>query len=176
VTSFYDDSKYGVIERTWFGLTRKLGGACASGFTLGSGTTEEVVTRFYPKGPIEVTKVGVMALATLASAANATGSVDRQRLPVHFYKSNATGTKKSTLIASTHVIMGDGGRTARYGIASNQAPASAEVEAGRYITIYLASANSDNGSAMGDIGTVLRTGTLAMFIDWKRRYGNDWED
>ena len=172
--STYSDAKYGVIERTWFGLPRKYGGHCASGFTIASGTTESVVTRWYPKGPIDIKKVGVQVVATLASAANATGSVDRQRLPIEFYKSSSGGTARTTLLGSVHVVMGAGGRTARYGIASDPTPASSEVEAGRFISIYLASANSDNGTAMGAIGTVLRTGTLAMFIDWVRKYDTNW--
>lgn len=175
MSGFYSDDKYGVVERKWFGLTRKLGGETASGFTIGSGTTETFVHRWYPKGPVKVVKCGAMVLATLASAANSTGSVDRQRLPIEFYKSSDAGTARSTLLGSTHVIMGDGGRTAQYGIASDIDPASYEVEAGRFISIYAASANSDNGTAMGAIGTVLRTGTLAMFIDWKRQYDSNWD-
>ena len=176
MTSFYDDSKYGVIERTWFGLPRRYGGECASGFTIASGTTETVVLRYYPKGPIEIVKAGAFVLATVSSADNSTGCVDRQRLPVEFWKSNASGTARSTLLASTHVVLGDTGRTARFGFASNESPASAEVEAGRFITVFLATPNSDNGTAAGADGTIMGGGTLAFFIDWKRRYGNNWED
>jgi hypothetical protein len=173
-SNFYDDAKFGVIERTWFGLPRKYGGHCASGFTIGTGTTEAVVARWYPKGPIDIVKTGAFVVATLASAANATGSVTRQRLPIEFYKGDG-GTTRNTLMASTHLIMGDGGRTARFGFASDESPASSEVEAGGYISIYLATANSDNGTVEGAIGTVLRTGTFAVFIDWVRKYGSQWD-
>jgi len=166
----YDDAKFGVIERTWFGLPRKYGGECASGFTIASGTTESVVARWYPKGPIAVKKMGAFVCATLASADNGTGSVKRQRIPVEFYKSNSSGTARSTMLGSTHVICGAGGRTARFGIASDITPSSAEIEAGRFVTIFLATPNSDDGTVAAAVGTILGGGTLSFFIDWVRKY------
>lgn len=59
----YSDGKYGVIERHWFGLTKKAGGNSADGFTLNE-TEGTKVTRFYPKGPIVLQKFGVLTLAT----------------------------------------------------------------------------------------------------------------
>lgn len=170
----YNDDAFNVIERKWFGLTQKHGGDVAAGFTIASGSAAVSVTRWYPKSPITIMKVGAYVLATLASAANATGSVDRVRVPIHVEKSSANGTTRTTLLGSTRVIAGDTGRTARFGIASREksALASREVEAGRFITLRIATAHSHNGTAAGAVGTVLRTGTLAYFIDWKRKYSS----
>jgi hypothetical protein len=63
----YDDAKYGIIERKWFGLTKKLGGETAAGFTLGTtdATAVSHLARWYPKGPILLVKAGSFTLATL---------------------------------------------------------------------------------------------------------------
>lgn len=171
---FYEDGKFGVIERKWFGRPLTRGGDAAAGIAIaGSATTKTVVKLYPPKGPIDIEKIGVQVIATLASAANATGSVKRQRLPIEFYK-GTTSTPRQTLLGSVNVVMGDGGRTSLWGIASlaGSSLASREVEAGKFITIYLATANSDNGTAAGAIGTVVRTGTLAYFMDFTPKYDN----
>jgi hypothetical protein len=171
----YNDDAFNVIERSWFGLPRKYGGQTASGFTIGSGTAEVSVLRWYPKTPCTVMKVGAFVLATVASAVSATGSVDRARVPIIFEKSSANGTTRTTVLGSCNVVIGDTGRTARFGIASREkdALASREVEAGRFISIRIATANSHNGTKSGVIGTIMQTGTLAYFIDWKRKFSAD---
>lgn len=58
----YDDAKFGVVQRRWFGLTKKCGGETAAGFTMTADAT--MVTRWYPKGPCYITKLGVQHLAT----------------------------------------------------------------------------------------------------------------
>lgn len=170
--TFYADGKFGVINRKWFGRTLKLGGSVANGgiAVAGSGTTAEKVKLFLPKGPIHMEKIGVQVIATLASAANATGSVNNQRLPIEFYK-GTTSTPRQTLLGSVHVVMGAGGRTALWEIASLMGTnlASQEVEAGKYITIYQATANSDNGTVNAVIGTHARLGTLAYFMDYRAK-------
>jgi len=50
----YDDTMYGMVERTWFGLQTP--------FTLGADRT--LVKRYYPKGPIRVLSFGVQHAAT----------------------------------------------------------------------------------------------------------------
>jgi hypothetical protein len=55
----YADHKYGIIERHWFGLLKKVGGNAATGFTQNE-TESTQVTRFYPKGPIRLLKFGAM--------------------------------------------------------------------------------------------------------------------
>ena len=171
----YNDDAFNVIERKWFGLTQAHGGDVAAGFTIGTGTTSVSVARWYPKSPITIMKVGAYVLATVASAVSATGSVKRSRVPIIVEKSSANGTTRSTVLGSTRVIIGDTGRTARFGIASREksALASREVEAGRHITVRIGTAKSHKGTVMTAIGTVMRLGTLAFFIDWKRKHSAD---
>lgn len=168
----YDDAKYGVISRTWMGRPLTKGGDAAAAIAIaGSATTANRIVGYTPKGPMVVEKVGVQVVATLASSVNATGSVLRQRVPFEFYKGTSS-TLRQTMIGSCHIIIGDGGRTALYGIASQlgSSLASQEVEAGKLITVYQATANSDNGSAAVAIGTVVRTGSVAFFIDTRPKY------
>lgn len=177
--SFYSDQKFGVIQRRWFGRPLTKGGEAAAAVAIiASGTTKTVMTKFYPKGPIKIEKVGCQVVATLASADNATGSVKRQRIQVKFYK-GTNSTPRTTLIGSCHAICGAGGRTALMGIASQMGAnlASPEVEAGKCLTIYLASANSDKGTVMTAIGTVAGGGTLAYFIDFRSHFDTTakWE-
>ncbi len=172
----YDEGKYGMIQRTWFGRPLTKGGDAAAAIAIsGSATTKNVVTGYYPKGPIVIEKFGVQVVATLASAANATGSVKRQRVPFELYK-GASGAR-TTLLGTCHVVCGDGGRTALYGIASQAGSSlsSQEVEAGSGLTIYMATANSDNGTAMSAIGTVVRAGSLAYFIDFRPKFSSKWD-
>lgn len=59
----YDDGKFGVVERKWFGLSSKHGG---DGAVVTFNETEaNAVTRWYPRGPIHIEKWGVKTLATL---------------------------------------------------------------------------------------------------------------
>lgn len=172
----YDDHAFHVVERKWWGLTQKHGGCSNAPITQsGSGTTTTPVTRWYPKGPIDVVSVGVRVLATLATAANATGGTARSRIPIRFYKSSANATTKTTLLASLHLQVGDASPTAHprlaiYGNASNFSPASSEVERGRFITIFTGSPTSDDGTAAAAPGTMLRTGSYALWMDYVRKF------
>jgi len=168
----YDDGKFGMIQRRWFGRPLTKGGEAATGIAIsGSATTKTILKGYAPKGPIVVEKVGIQVIATLASAANATGSVDRQRVPIEFYKGTSS-TPRQTMVGSCHAILGDTGRTALFGVASCEGSdlASQEVEAGKLISIFMATANSDNGTAAGAVGTVVRTGTLAYFMDYRPKF------
>jgi hypothetical protein len=60
----YADHKYGVIERHWFGLTKKYGGDAASAFTVAAAAEATLMTRFYPRGPIRLLKFGGLCVAT----------------------------------------------------------------------------------------------------------------
>jgi hypothetical protein len=64
MSNFYDDSKFGVRQRHWFGLTPKWGGAEAGGKTFNE-TQSLALTSWYPKGPIDVHRFGAMTLGTL---------------------------------------------------------------------------------------------------------------
>jgi hypothetical protein len=176
--SFYDEGKYGVVTRTWFGLTNKMGGqsSAALGPVSGSATSETIVTRWYPKGPIEVVKVGWLVVATASAAANATGASDRARIPIEFYKSNANGTARSTLIASDGLKIHPIANTLSplWSIASKETIASAVVESGRFITIFAATAESNAGTAAAAVGTTLVSGSFAFFVDWIPKFDANW--
>ena len=167
---FYEDAKFGVVHRKWFGLTKKVGGDCAAGYTIGSGTTADHLARWYPMGPINVLKVGFMVLATLSTPAT---NADVELAPVRFYKSNSSGTARSTLIASDGLVPRDTGRQALWSINSKETISSPEVEAGRFISIRTGSPTTGDGTV--DNGTI--TGTLAFFLDWTPRYdsGGRWD-
>ena len=66
----YDDGKYGVIERHWFSLPITWGGSAAGGITFNE-TEATKVKRFYPKGPIQILKLGVITLGTLGKGEQA---------------------------------------------------------------------------------------------------------
>lgn len=87
--NFYSDSKFGVIERHWFGLPKTWGGGAAGGFTFNE-TQSVLVKRFYPKGPIKILKFGVVTIATLGKGEELIG------LTV-----GGTATVKGTVVAST---------------------------------------------------------------------------
>jgi hypothetical protein len=57
-----------------------------------------------------------------------------------------------------------------YGVASDFSPASKEVERGRFLTIFTGTPTSDDGTLPAAPGTMLRTGSYALFMDWRRRY------
>jgi hypothetical protein len=138
MSNFYDDSKFGVIERKWFGLTAKHGGETAAGFTFNE-TEATKLTRWYPRGPITIKKVGVKTLGTLGKGEEV----------LVLFKSGTT--RIAAVTAST--------TSAPYTIASNVTPSSANVAAGSYLNI-LASTN------------VCSTGTVAVFVDFVRRFSS----
>jgi hypothetical protein len=174
-TSFYDDGKYGVISRKWFGLTTKLGGDVQTTglYTIASATAITHLARWYPKGPINIIKCGLRVLATLSTGATANQT---EILPVRFYKSSAAGASMNTLIDSFSCYVGDHtSNPGQYGIASGgKALSSPEVEAGRYITIRTGTTTTAGGTE-STVGTV--DGTVAFFIDWVPRFdmGGAWD-
>jgi hypothetical protein len=176
--SFYDEGKYGVVTRTWFGLTTKMGGSGDVPVvpTAGSASSETLVTRWYPRGPIEVLKVGWRVVATASAAANATGASDRARVPIEFYKSNAAGTARSTLIASDAIKLHPVANTvgALWSVSSKETMASSVIEAGRFVTIFMATAESNEGTAAAAIGTTFISGSYARFMDWIPKFNAKW--
>lgn len=114
----YADEKYGVIERVSFGLPIKHGGEAAAGFTFNEAEGTKV-TRFYPKGPIEVKKFGAIVLATLGKGEQV----------FSLYKGT---TRLAAITAST--------TAAPYTVASDVTISSAYIAAGSYLSI-LASTN-----------------------------------
>ncbi len=163
----YDDGKYGVITRKWFGLTKKLGGDVAAGFTFGSGDPgpdSVLVTRFYPKGPVDIIKFGSFNLATLSSGAS---TVDRMLCRLIGRGASAS------VMASLDVV----GVTTPFAIASIEAADKTDfrvnrVRAGEYISITAATKETDKGT---DLGSTL-SGTLAFFIDMVPAFDPDkWD-
>jgi hypothetical protein len=112
----YDDGRFGVVERQWFGLNQKHGGS-GSAITFNE-TEANKVTRWYPRGPIHIEKFGVKTLTALGKGEELfTLQID-----------GTTAMKKIT--AST--------TSAAYTVAS--AAVNDDLAAGSYLTI-LASTN-----------------------------------
>ncbi len=170
----YDAAKFHVITRQRFGYTTKLGGQASAAIAplTGSATTETLVQRWYPRGPIRVLKVGYQCVATASAAENATGASDRARVPIEFYKSSAAGVARTTLIASKDIRIHPVAATLTplWSINSKATIASAEVEAGRFITIFAATAQSNEGTAAAARGTTMISGSFGFFIDWVPKY------
>lgn len=141
MSNMYDDARYGVIERHTIGLTKKHGGDAGSAITFNE-TQSAVVTRWYPKGPIQLLKLGAITLATL-------GKGEEQFI---LAKTGTGGTTLGTVVAST--------TSAPYTIASKSLTGT--LGAGSYISI-LASTN------------VCSTGTVALFIEYRRMYNVKWD-
>lgn len=152
MSNFYEDSKFGVINRKWFGLTKKLGGDCANGYTLA--TTDATVishlARWYPRGPIKMVKMGSFVLATLVNA-----SVDR--VPVRLLTRGASASVGAVAYSAKTL----------FSFASETDFTVSQVKAGEYISIRTGTPQTDNGTAAN---TATTTGTLAFFVDYVPTY------
>lgn len=154
----YDQGKYGVIERKWFGLTKKYGGDCAAGYTLGTtdATAQAHLARWYPKGPIILVKAGSFTLGTL----NGSG-VDKIDARVKVRGASAS------LAASWNAFA-----SAQNSFASDIAMSAYRVKAGEYISIKTGTPETDKGTAKN---TATTTGTLAFFVDYRREFSTNWD-
>ena len=112
----YSSERFGIIERKVIGATKKVGGDCAAGFTWNE-TESNLITRWYPKGPIKLLKIGALVLSTLGKGEQSLG----------YYKNT---TRSATLVCST--------TAAQYSIASKTV--DIDLAAGDYINV-LASTN-----------------------------------
>lgn len=156
----YDDAKYGVIQRKWFGLTKKLGGETAAGYTLGTTDATAIahMTRWYPKGPIKIVKAGSYTICTL----NGSG-VDRIDARVK------TRGASASLAASWNAFA-----SAQFSFASDPMTTTTRVKqckAGEYISIRTGTPETDKGTAKN---TSTTTGTLAFFVDFQPLYHSKW--
>lgn len=149
----YDDGQYGVINRKWFGLTKKYGGDCAAGYTLGTTDATAIahLARWYPKGPIKILKAGSFTLATL----NGSG-VDRIDCRVK------TRGASASLAASFNCFA-----SAQFSFASDSTMTANQCKAGEYISIRTGTPETDKGTAKN---TSTTTGTLAFFVDYVPMY------
>lgn len=156
----YSDGKYGVITRKWFGLTKKYGGDCAAGYTLGTTDATAIghLARWYPKGPIKIVKAGSFTLATL----NGSG-VDKIDCRVKIRGASASLCASFNCFASAQFSFG------------STSTISAEVnKAGEYVSIRTGTPETDKGTVKN---TSTTTGTLAFFVDWVPYYatGGKWD-
>jgi hypothetical protein len=162
MSNAYDAGKYGVITRTYFGLTDKLGGGFTSPYTKGSATTVVKLKRFYPRGPIKILKVGLQVLATLGTPATAP--------PDGFYYRLSKG---GGVIATDFVTAQTTGRVALYGIASKPITATdGVIAAGDYISIKTSTPYTMDATV--EAGTI--NGSFAFFIDWVPYKSSDWNE
>jgi len=160
----YDDDKYGVITRQWFGLTKKMGGHASAGYVFGSRATKTAhVARWYPRGPIECVKFGMMTLATLSTPAT---KDEADQFPGLLYTKNG-----ASLAASFDILTADassavyGSHRKPYAIASTRTFTGvlATNQRSQYITIKTGRPQSDGGT----VGKGTTGGSVAFFIDWK---------
>lgn len=157
--TFYSDQKFGVINRKWFGLTKKWGGDVAAGFTLGTtdATSIDHVAKWYPKGPIRLRKFGVKNLATITHASS-------DLIPARLRVNGSTETTTDIYPKSTASVV------APLTVASTTDFTNDVVDAGSYIGIRTATPRTDKGTAAN---TATALGTLAFFIDWSPEYSTD---
>lgn len=162
MSNFYDDSKFGVITRKWFGQTPKHGGESANGYTFG--TTDATVishlARHYPKGPIAIQKIGAQVLATIGG-----GSAAFDVIPTYL-------TKNGSRVSTFTFNISDAG--AAYSVASVEPTAEQVIDAGSYYGFETATPQSDSGT---DYNTATVTGTVAFFVDWRPVWieSNKWD-
>lgn len=153
MSNFYQDSKFGVIHRKWFGLTKKWGGDVATGYnsvaTKGA-TAVEVLAYWYPRGPIRMLKGGSMVLATLTNAST-------DSWPITMFTRGASASTafawnlKNTSTAIAPAV-----------IASDITPTVSQVKAGEYISVRTSTPVTDDGTAVA----ATTTGTFAVFVDY----------
>ncbi len=159
MANMYDDSKFGVIERNWFFLRPKWGGAAATGYegygATKGGTTKTVVTNWYPRGPIKMLKAGRLCMATLTNASSdlhkvtiLTRGASASTGCTFYAKSTATAVSQKTFASTTSFTV-------------------SQVKAGEYVTIKMNTPTTDKATVVA----ATTTGTLAFFIDWVRTYG-----
>ena len=163
MSNMYDDAKFGVIHRRWFGLSKKHGGDRANArtgtgqgcFTATiNGTSKTHLARWYPRGPIKLIKAGSYVQATLT---NASADLIPVRLTV---RGGSASVGCSWYAKSTTTAV------APYTIASTTSFTVRRVKAGEYLSIKTGTPVTSKATRV--VGTV--TGTLAFFIDYVNDY------
>lgn len=164
MSNFYDDAKFGVIQRQWFALSKKWGGdrpnaRVASGqgcFGTTDATTKTHIAKWYPRGPIKMVKAGIMTLASVTNA-----SVDR--IPVRVMTRGASASVGALFyVAAVPTVQAE--------IASTTTFTVRRCKAGEYLTIKTGTPQTDKGTAAN---TATTTGTIAFFVDYVLDYFND---
>lgn len=183
MSNFYDDAKYGVIQRKWFGLSKKWGGDAAAGFTYATahGTSISHVAKWYPRGPIKITKAGSFVLATLANASS----------DLHIARIRTRGASASIAVAwymkstSTQVVQA----VFASNVPTNDLPSGnpptttvgkatpiSQCKAGEYIQVMTATPTTDKATRV----QATTTGSTAFFLDYIPTYlaqsgGGKWD-
>jgi hypothetical protein len=162
----YDESKYGVINRTWFGLTKKHGGNAADGYGFGTtdATTQTHLARYYPKGPIDIIKFGAKVLASITAGSQDYTDIITAKLLTRGGSASVAGTFSFDI---------DGGTIAPHVFASVES-LTAQCKAGEYVSIKTGTPLTNDGTAAN---TATTPGTVAFFMDWTPKYdGNrNWD-
>lgn len=157
MSNFYSDSKFGVINRKWFGLVKKMGGDSATGYTFaatkGATTTKHLVA-WYPRGPIKMMKAGSFCIATITNA-----SVD-------LYQARIRTRGASASTGCTWYLKSTATAVAENTVASTTTFTVSQVKAGEYVAIDTATPTTDKATAVA----ATTTGTLAFFIDYVPTY------
>jgi len=163
MSNFYSDSKFGVIQRKWFGLTAKHGGD-GTVYTFGSATTTTHLARWYPRGPIEIQKVGYFVAATMVGAATNKG-----RRQIRFYTRGASASSVGNLVPATC------GTVSAYTFNSTTSLTVTQCKAGEYLTIksgtprtYKAAGYSSGTAVQGTVN-----GSVAFFVDYVPKFDVD---
>lgn len=167
MANFYDDAKFGVITRTWFGLTQKNGGQDAA-IVFSSATTTTHITKWHPRGPIKIQKVGYLVQATMVGKATNKG-----RREFRFLTRGASASVVAKLLPATC------GTVSAYTFNSTTSLTVAQVKAGEYVTIK--SGTPVTYTTTYALGTAVQgtvNGSVAFFVDWVPTYdyGGKWDN
>lgn len=158
----YDDAKFGVIERKWFGLPKKWGGDAATGFTFGThdpGTLSHV-EKWFPAGAIEIKKVGVFVSST---SNNASGGCKSFRFLTRGASASVIATIRwSSCTQSEGAISGS---------KIGSALTVRQCKKGEYITIQSLEPTTNSATATEVKATT--SGAAAFFIDYRRKWVAD---
>jgi hypothetical protein len=166
MSNFYDDPKFGVVTRKWFGLTKKHGGdlnndAATYEFATTDATVITHLARWYPMGPIDIHKFGAKVLASIiAGSQDCTDRIEAKLI----------GRGGSASVMATFSFDIDGGTIAPHTFASGENMAVSQVKAGEYISIKTGTPLTAGGTAANTATTL---GTVAFFIDWSPKFDID---
>lgn len=155
MSNFYDDGKFGVITRKWFGLTKKWGGETAAGFVTFTAThgvtTVTHVAKWYPRGPIRMIKAGAFVLATVTHVSGSHPQVMGQ------IKTRGA----SASLACNYIARADA-TAIQAVVGSGVTFAVSQCKAGEYVAVRTATPVTAKGTRV--LSTI--TGSMAFFIDY----------
>lgn len=156
MSNFYDDAKFGVINRAWFGLTKKWGGDVAAGFTFGTahGTSISHLAKWYPRGPIKMIKAGNFVLATLTNASS----------DLHQARVRTRGASASA--GCSWYIKQTSTAVSQAAFASTTTFTVQQVKAGEYVQIMTATPTTDKATRV----QATTTGSVAFFVDYVAKF------